>query len=393
MESNPKRWMLKGITAVVILTFLLIVSSKDAFCEEKAKPSGMMQNQYVHVDVYKVPKPADMPVELKYPTRLKSIQSVEIVARVAGVLEEKYYKEGQFVKKGDILYLIEPDIYKAQVDAAKAQLQSAIAALHKAERDWKRIKALYKANATSQQARDAALSAYEIAKANVERAKANLETAQINLNYTKVKATISGITGLKDVDVGSYVVNGTRLVRITKIDPIYAEFSIPDIDAIKEKYNIKNGKWSKATKGELKAYLEINGKKYNQEGFVNFIDINIDPQTSTVKARAIFKNPDRLLMPGEFARIIIKGLVRKNTILVPQKAVLQNPLGMIVFVANKGKAEIRPIKISETSGKYFVVERGLKAGDMVIVNNFFKIKPGVPVKIDKIINKGAANVF
>ncbi len=371
---------MKYYLKTIAFTVLLLLFGTNGYCanEQKMPP--------VSVDVYKVAKPADMPVELKYPTRIKSMQNVKIVARVSGTLLKKYYTEGQFVNKGDLLYMIEPDTYKAQVDAANAQLQSAIAALNKAERDWKRVKALYKANATSQQERDAALSAYEIAKANVERAKANLETAQINLNYTKVKATISGITGLKAADVGSFVTNGTPLVTITKVNPIYAEFSMPDIDAMREKYNIKNGKWTKAAEGELKAYLEINGKRYNKEGFVNFIDTNIDPQTSTVKARAVFNNPDRLLMPGEFARIIIKGLIRKNTILVPQKAVLQNPLGMIVFVVNNGRTEIRPIKISETSGKYFVVEKGLKAGDMVIVNNFFKIKPGMPVRIDKIVN-------
>ena len=380
MRINLKNGLVIVLTTVFAVS--LLVSQSIA-----KKNMHSSKIQAVQVDVYKVPAPHNMPVVLEYPARLKSVQKVQITARVTGTLIKKFYTEGQFVKKGTLLYKIEPDTYQAAVDAAKAQLQSALAMLNKTKRDWVRIKSLYKVNATSQQARDAALSSYEIAKADVEKAKANLKSALINLNYTNVKATISGITGLKSADVGSLVTNGTPLVSITKLDPIYAEFSIPDIDIIKEKYRIKNGSWEKPSDGKIKAVIKINGRGYPKEGFVNFMDTNIDTATSTLKARAVFPNHNRYLMPGEFVKIMLKGLVRKNVIMVPQRCVLQNPLGTMVFVVDKGKVQARPVKLGETSGNYYIIEKGLKKGDLVIVDNFFRVKPGMSVKVDKTINR------
>lgn len=380
MEMRLKNGLVVVLTA--IFAIFLVVSQSIA---QKSVHSTKIQA--VQVDVYKVPKPHDMPVVLEYPARLKSVQKVQITARVTGTLIKKFYTEGQFVKKSALLYKIEPDIYQAAVDAAKAQFHSALSMLNKTKRDWTRIKSLYKVNATSQQERDSALSSYEIAKADVEKAKANLKSALINLNYTDVKATISGITGLKSADVGNLVTNGTPLVSITKIDPIYAEFSIPDVDIIKEKYNIKNGSWEKPTDGKIKAVIKINGRGYSKEGFVNFMDTNIDTATSTLKARAVFPNRDNFLMPGEFVRISLKGIVRKNSIIIPQECVLQNPLGTMVLIVNKGIVQTRPVKLGSTSGKYYIIKKGLKKSDLVIVDNLFRVRPGMSVKIDKTINK------
>jgi len=368
--------------AAVILLISLNIPLAGALAKTRRAPAGRI----VAVDVYRVSKPSNIPVILEYPARLKSTQKVQIAARVTGILVKKFYTEGKFVRKGDLLYKIESDSYQAAVDGARAQLQMAKARLNKAARDWSRIKAMYADNTASQLQRDASLSAYEIAKAGIINAKATLKIAMINLNYTDVRATINGITGLKSADVGSLVTNGTPLVRITKVNPIYAVFSIPDINIIREKYYIKNGRWEKAADGRIKAIIKINGKQYNKKGFINFVDTNINPETSTVKARAIFQNPSRYLMPGEFVRIMLHGVFRKNAIMIPQKAVLQNPLGTMVFVVNKGKAQIRPVKLGETSGQYYIIESGLKEGDLVIVDNFFRVRPGIPVKIDKTIN-------
>ena len=365
---------------------ILLISLNIPLAAALAKTGTMPAGRIVAVDVYKVSRPSNVPVMLEYPARLKSTQKVQIAARVTGILIKKFYTEGKFVRKGDLLYKIEPGSYKAAVDGARAQLQMAKARLNKAARDWNRIKAMYADNTASQLQRDASLSAYEIAKAGIINAEATLKIATINLNYTDVRATISGITGLESADVGSLVTNGTPLVRITKVNPIYAEFSIPDINIIREKYYIKSGRWEKAADGKIKAIIKINGKPYNKEGFVNFVDADIDPGTSTVKARAIFQNPSRYLMPGEFVRIILHGFFRKDAVMIPQKAVLQNPLGTMVFVVNKGKAQIRPVKLGETSGQYYIIESGLKEGNLVIVDNFFRVRPGAPVKIDKTIN-------
>jgi membrane fusion protein (multidrug efflux system) len=342
----------------------------------------------VSVDVYKITEPKDFPVELEYPARTKTISSVTLVARVSGVLQSMLFTEGQSVKEGDLLFKIEPDIYEAEVTAAQALLEQAMAQLNKTERDWKRINALYEAQVASEQDRDNSLSAYEIAQSLVSAAKARLQQAMINLNYTDVRATSSGVTGLRDVDVGNFVNSGTPLVILTQIDPIYVDFSLPDIDFLKTKYELKSGNWSNIGK-ILTAWLITGNGKYNKKGEVNFLDTNIDEKTASVKARAIFSNPDGRIFPGQFVRIKIEGLKRKNTITVPQQSVIQNPEGTIVFIVENGKIAIRPVVIGDSSGANFIVEKGLNSGDMVVVNNFFKIRPDMPVKIDKTINKEA----
>ncbi len=369
---------MKSISKIIVLT--IMAAAVVAYAAGKSHKKIFRKPQMPAVDVYRVGNPSDIPVMLKYTARLKSIGDVEVTARIAGTLIKKFYTEGAFVKKGDLLYRIEPDTYKARLEKARADLQNALASLKKAKKDWQRVSILYKHNNASQKTMDSASAAYEIAKANVEGARANLKIATINYNYTYVRAPISGITGMKSVDVGNLVINGTKLLRITKMNPIYAEFSIPDTDVIRY---IKD-KSLKPSK--IAAVLEINGKKYGEQGYVNFIDELIDRRTSSVKARAVFPNPVNYLMPGEFVRIKLEGVYRKNAIVIPQRAVLQNPMGTMVFMVDKGKVQARPIKIGGTSGRYFVVENGLKKGELVIVDNFFRVRPGMPVKIDKIID-------
>lgn len=370
---------------IFVLFILPIVSctKTDSSAQEKTGLASV-----VSVDVYKIQEPKDFPVELEYPARTKSVSSVTLVARVSGILQSKFFTEGQSVKAEDLLFKIEPDIYEAEAATAQALLEQSIAQLNKTERDWKRMNALYEAQVASEQDRDAALSAYEIAKASVSAAKARLLQTGINLNYTDVNATVSGVTGLRNVDVGNFVSAGTPLVTVTQTDPVYVEFSLPDIDFLKTKYELKSNNWSNIGK-TLTARLITDNGKYNIKGAVNFLDTNIDEKTASVKARAIFSNPEEKIFPGQFVRIKIEGLKRKNTITIPQQSIIQNPEGTIVFIVENGKIAIRPVVIGDSSGDNFIVEKGLNPGDLVVVNNFFKIRPDMPVKIDKTINKEA----
>ncbi len=327
----------------------------------------------IPVDVYKVKIEKTTSVDITYPARLRSFKKAVIVARVRGFLEKKYFKEGEYVEKGKILYLIEPDTYIAEYNLAVAELNKAVANLKKAERDWIRAQKSFKDNVISVDKYDAYKYAYEMAKAEVDAAKARVKKAEINLNYTKVKATISGYTGTKFVDVGNYVVPGTPLVKITELNPLYAYFSVPDVDFFK----IKNLK-------DISVNLIVNGKLI-KNGKLDFKDVNIDEKTSTVKFRAIFDNSKQDLMPGEFVRVELKGFLNKRLIKIPQKALLQNALAKIVYVVKNGKVAVKEVKIGKTIGDYIVIKKGLKEGDLVIVDNFFKIRPGIPVKIDKII--------
>lgn len=371
--------MKKSLLKVSFVVSLLLTTAINADGAPQAAPSAPK------VDVYVVKETKEAPVSLEYPSRITSAKDVTITARVSGVLEKQLYTEGDLVQKGAAMYKIEPDIYAAEVASKQANLNVATVQLEKAQKDWDRADSLYKEKAISEQDKDSAYFTYLAAKANLDVAKAELRKVQVDLDYTTVRATINGISGMRLVDVGDYVTVGTPLVKITQTDPIYAEFSIPQIRQLKEKYSLKEGSWKNLQGAKLQAILVIDGKEYPEKGSINFIDSSVDNATSTLKARAVFKNKDAKLVAGEFAKLKLVGIVSKDVLAVPQKAVLQNPLGTIVFVVVDGKVAIRPVKIIEASEDKFIVS-GVQPKDVVIVNNFFRIKPNTPVTVDKTIN-------
>lgn len=350
-----------------------------------AQQQAQQQPMAPKVDVFVVKEQKQMPVSLVFPARISAAKEVSITARVSGVLERQLYTEGSLLNKGVAMYKIEPDIYEADVESKKAALAVENAKFEKAQKDWERARELYEEKAISEQDKDSMYFAYLSAEANVKVAKAELHKAELNLNYTNVTATINGIAGKRLVDEGDYVTAGTPLVKIRQTDLIYAEFSIPEMTKLKQKYTLAKGTWNKLQDAKLQAVLVINDKEYAQKGVVDFVDSAVDNATSTMKARAVFKNPDAQLVAGEFAKIKIIGVVSNNVLAVPQQAVLQNPLGTIVFVVDEGKVGVRPVKIIEASGDKFIVS-GVTPKDVVIVNNFFRIKPNTPVTIDKTIN-------
>lgn len=365
------------------LSMLLLPSFLQADDAKKATPPKMPTPK---ADVYVVPAAQNVAVNLKYPAQVESFQDVGVVSRVLGVLEKKHFTEGQKVKKGDLLYEIEDDIYKAKVDAAKASVEVSKAALENASRNWKRIKELYRKKAVSAQTKDDALSSYEQALASLSLQKAQLHQAQIDLNYTKVKAPISGTTGLKKVDIGDLVSSNppTELLDITQNETVYASFSMPLSDYM----NIKNGIWLMPEDKKIKVNLEIDEKNTDISGVIDFMDVNVNQNTATVKIRAAINNRDGYLMPGSFVRVMLHGITEKNVLTIPQKAVVQNPLGTIVMVAKDGVVGVKPVNLAKESGDKFIIRTGpLQSGDKVIVNNFFRLKPGAKVQVDKIINQ------
>ncbi|MFN3395824.1 MAG: efflux RND transporter periplasmic adaptor subunit [Thermodesulfovibrionales bacterium] len=360
--------------------FLIFIALIFSFSMTHAEGQDQRkQAQAIVVKTYKVAGVKSVSFELQYPGRTKSISRVTVVARVGGILKDRHFKEGQFVNKDALLFKIEPDIYQAEYDSARAQVEQAMAELNRAERDWQRIKASYDDGVASEQQRDAALSAYEQAKAMLETARARLKQAEINLKYTDVRAPVSGITGMRFVDTGNMVNPNTALVTITEIDPVYVEFAIPDTDLMRLK--AESLRLQENKKNTLSVYILIEDKPYKHRGQIDFIDSVIDEKTSSVSVRAVFPNPEKSLMPGQFVRIIIKGLQRKNVIIVPQKAVLQTPLGPAVYVVENGRAIMKNIKLGDKTGEDFIVEEGLKPGDMVIIDNLMKLRPEMPVKI------------
>jgi len=364
----------------VLGAFLVIGCSS----QDKKAAGGMPAMPPLSVSTYKVIT-SDVPVSLEYPAKVKSMQQVNIVARVSGVLEKKHFTEGSFVKAGDTLYQIDSDRYEALMQEAVADVGMKEATLKQATRDWDRTKALFEQDAVSQKERDAALSAYESAGASLKSSQAALKKATIDFNYTKVKATISGMTSLNAQDVGSYVGSSSdtmTLTTITQTDPIYVEFSLPDIELLKKRYVMGTGNWNSLAQAKLPIQLSTpDGSKYAKMGTLDFIDSYVDAETSTIKARATFANPNNILIPGLFVRVNVEGLVYKDAISIPQKALLQEAIGSFVYVVKEGKATKVPVKAGTVHNDTYIIESGLSAGDVVITDNLTKLRPGSAVNV------------
>lgn len=375
--------MKSRLTKCLIFSIFLLTLSLISYGCFKKTEKNVLKPQVVQVTGYKVGQPKVSPVELTYPGRTKSISSVTVVARITGILQKQFFKEGEFVSKGRVLFLIEPDLYQAAYQSAKANLEKIKAELEKAEKDWKRISTSFKDRLVSEQEKDAAWYAYQTAKANLKYAEAQLKQAEINLSYTQVKAPTSGITGQRLVDIGNLVNPGTPLVTITVIDPMYVEFSIPDRDLLK--LGVKK-RWVDLLKN-TQVILLIEDRPYKYPGKIDFVDTVIDEKTSSVKVRAVFKNPEKIVLPNQFVRVTIKGLKKENVILIPQKAVFQGPTGPIVWVIENDKALPRPVKLGETYENYVVIEEGLKPGEIIVVDNLLKLRPGISVRVEKIIEE------
>ncbi len=335
-----------------------------------------------HVSVYKV-EATDISVGLEYPAKVVSYQQVGVAARVSGILEKRHFTEGKFVKAGDPLYQIDSARYGAILQEAKAQVGVASANVKEATRNWDRVKALFAKDAVSQKERDAALSAYEIANANLKAAEAAVKRAQIDFDYTKVKAPISGFTGLDRQDVGSYVgtsPDNSILTTIIQTDPIYVEFSLPDIEVLKRRYTLVNENLEKAAEAGLPVVIRTaDGTTYPYKGTFTFIDNAVDDGTGTIKVKALFPNPKDILIPGFFVRATVEGLIQKDALTIPQKALMQDALGAYVYVEKDGKVAKVPVKMGNSYKDRYIITEGLNVGDKVITNNTMKLRPGAPV--------------
>ena len=358
----------KLFLGAISLSSLLLFSGCFEKKEEKKQPMGP-----IPVATFEVEK-KDIPLSFEYPAQLKSLQSVDIFARVEGTLLEQKFVEGGVVKKGQKLFKIDPAKYQANVNNARAQLLLAKASYNEAYQTWERAKKLFAQKALSPKEHDEAQAKYESAKASVSQARAQLDNTLIDLGYTDVIATASGKIGMKKYDIGDLVGGigqNNVLTTITQFHPIHAEFSIPSNDY----FFIRT-----LNKDNVKVtYILSDGLAYQKSGKMDFIDSVIDKNTSTIKARAIIDNQDDFLIPGEFSRIKAEGFVLKDSIGIPQIALLQGPKGTMVYKIVDGKATPTPVELGHAYGRNIIIKSGLNPGDIIITNQLIKIRPGAPV--------------
>ena len=311
-----------------------------------------------------------------YIGRVVPIEKVEIVARVPGFIEQRNFTEGQLVKKGELLFRIEQDTYKAAVDQQAANLAKAKANEINANMQLERNQALIKSQAVPQATIDQLAAAEQGAKADILQAQALLEQAQINLAYTEVRSPIDGKIGIAKFTVGNLVQPSSGpIATIVSQDPIYITFQPSEADVLAYK------RWLAQTAGKnphLTIHIKLpDGTIYPHPGLTNFLDVQVQPDTDTVTVRAQLPNSEGLLIPGGVVGVVVERGAPQESLLVPQSAVLLDQAGHFVLVVDDAKkVEQRRVTTGAEQGRDIVVTQGLKAGEVVIVEGVQKVRPG-----------------
>ena len=309
------------------------------------------------------------------PGRIDARRIAEIRARVSGILLKRVFEEGADVKAGDGLFQIDPAPLEAARDSAAANFAKADANTKQAQNQVNRFRELVALNAVSKQDADNSESAVAIAAAEMLAAKAALASAELNLGYATVTAPISGRIGKALVTEGALVGQGdaTRLAVIQQLDPIYFDFtqSSSDLFAMKK---------AGANQSKVTLLLE-DGSEYDKPGRILFSDVSVDETTGMISLRAEFPNPDRVLLPGMFARAKVVQAVLENVVTIPQRAVTRGTggVGTVMIVDDSNTAQLRMVQTGEIAGDKWVVKSGLKPGERVIIEGLLKARPGAPV--------------
>ncbi|MCI7461926.1 MAG: efflux RND transporter periplasmic adaptor subunit [Bacteroides sp.] len=321
----------------------------------------------------------------EFPGKIRAQQFVEVRARVEGYLEDMMFAEGTYVKKDQVLFIIDPKQYKAQVDRAEALVTKNKAIALKAERDLARIRPLYEQKAASQLDLDNAIAAYESAKADVQVSEANLTEARLALSYTTVRSPISGYISERHVDIGTLVGPGAQslLANVVKSDTVLVEFKMTDLDYQKSKArNVNLGQ--KDTSRHWDPFVTItmaDKTQYKYKGLVDFADPLVDAKSGTFSVRAEMPNPDRELLPGQFTNVRVLLDVRENAVAVPTKAITIEKSGSFIYVVKAdASVEKRFIQTGPEVENATIVERGLNPNEIIVVEGQHKLSHGTKVK-------------
>jgi membrane fusion protein (multidrug efflux system) len=300
-----------------------------------------------------------------------------IRAQVSGYLIKQNYKEGDFIKKDQVLFEIDPRSYQAALEEAKAQLAQTQARWQTAKANLARIRPLAEQGAVSKKDLDDAIGMEESTHASVMSAKAALDKAQLNLDWTKVTSLIDGITGIAKAQIGNLVGPGSieELTTVSTVDPIkcYVSLSEQEYMRAQERRSKQLGKVS------LELILS-DGSTYPYKGEIAFADRQVDVRTGTIRVAAIFPNPENLLRPGMFSRVRAELGIKKAALVIPQQAVAEiQGRYLVAVVSPENKVVIKPVKVGQRFGQLWVIEEGLQAGEKVVAEGIQKVREGIVV--------------
>ena len=373
LKNKKAQWLLFIIVLIVVPIIYHFVSDKISdIMQQKAMrmPVTVQTINPVEKDIY---------YEVESAGRLDSKYTVDVLARINGWLQKKYFDEGAKIKKGQTLFLIEPDEYQIAVNNASANVRQTQAALINAEKELARAQELVKSDYVSKSYYDQALATRDSSKAALDAAKAQLSNAKLNLSYTKITSPIDGKIGKIIITEGNLVnTQSGPLARIVSIQPIFAYFTLKSSEFLKFKKADSSADFSNM---EVKIQL-ADGSVYNETGKIEFVDNEINETTGTISLRATFENTDELLVPGDFVKVIVKSTEPRKVMMIPQTAALDDSQGYYVWaVDNDGIVSRKNIKVSDEIDKNWVVEDGLTDNDVIVGKGLQSIRmPGQKVK-------------
>jgi membrane fusion protein (multidrug efflux system) len=337
-----------------------------------------------------------VPIVMEFSGTIKAIKTVDIIPRVSGYINERHFEEGTFVKEGDPLYLIDPRPYKAQLDAYNAQLKLDQASLNFWRKETKRYKKLVKQGAASREKTEATVAKRDEALATVTKDKANVENAKLDLSFTNIIAPFDGRIQETRINVGNLVQKQRDvLTTLVQMDPVYVAFNISRSDVFEIQLLKRQGKLFDTKDMRIEILLP-DGSTYTRQGKVNFISFQINPTTDTVLVRGIIPNNkdqavgDYDLIPGQYAPVRLILGEDANALLIPQPALVESQIGKQVFVVNQAnKVESRSVEVGRGYQGQWIIKKGLKKGEKVIVEGTQKVRPDTVVNVKPYTSKKA----
>ena len=379
---------MKNLSVYMLKISLSLLITFSAFsCAEKEKQeAGPQEITVVNVEQ------KDVPIYHEFVGQVYGSSDIPIRARVSGFLEGVHFDEGRKVNKGQLLYTIDPEPFQAQVAGSESQLAEAKTGLAKAKSDLDRIEPLAKINAVSKSDLDAAVAAYDASLAYVDAMKANLHYSKINLGYCWMKSPLNGVIGKTQARIGEFVgkePNPVILNTISTIDTVRVEFFLTESNYIKlarEYEQMINDKTisSEREKATLSLIL-ADGSKFKYPGYVNFINREVDPQTGSLLVESVFPNPDRLLKPGQYAKVVVKMTEVEGALLIPQRCISELQGQYSVFVVNSDNiVNSIQVEVGEQIGDMQIISSGISPNDKVTIDALQKVRSGLEI-IPKVI--------
>ena len=377
------------------LVFAVCISVLLLTACDKSKQKASVKVPLPGVEVTEVIQKT-IPISMDFSATVKAVKSINIIPRVSGYIVERFFTEGDFVKAGTALYLIDPKPYQASLDAAQAQLAKDQASVKLWKAESARYMRLSKEGAASKEKRDRAVAHLEEFKAAVKQDEADVNSAELQLGYTHITAPFDGRIQKTHVNVGQLVQeHKDKLTSLVQMDPIHVVFNISRSQAFEvhkllhEGLGVHKPEMSGSqTLGHYQATIQLpDGSPYSEQGVTDYISAQVNPDTDTYEARALFPNHttegrDADLIPGQYAPLTVIVGRQPDALLIPQAALVQSQAGMYVYVLGKdNKVEHRKVELGNAYQHYWIIRKGLSKGEKVIVKGVQKVKQGITVEV------------